>query len=416
MKIVYLSDSPQISSGYGKIGKDLLTRLRAKGHQIIILGGSLNPGPFQPQPWNGMVFYPIHGYGNIEHIRHILKEHKPDVMLINSDPRHLRHIFEIDNEIRGICPLAFYHLWDDAPFPKFNTMYYRSTDTIIAGSKFIYDLLKANYTDTPVFYAPMGIDTKVYDILPKEKVQEFKASIFKNQPQFVNKFIVGYVGRNIFRKRLLDLYRIFAKFAKDKEDVLLFLHSSPFDPEGSNLLYLQSTLYPNLPVVISDPRGQDDSYLTHLYNMFDVSINIAFAEGFGLPLAESMACGTPCISAKTVGPSGLITEENGWLVEPKCIAQFGSNLVPFIDQRFVLDEDVLSALTEAYMKHVFSDSNKTLLEEKASKCRQYIVENYSADAMTEKVEEALKETVINWKKYPKYTVTTFPQEISEGGK
>lgn len=409
MKILYLSDSPAIPSGYGKVGKNLLMGLRAKGHQIVILGGSLNPGPFKSYPWNGMTLYPVQGYANIDNIRFVLKEHKPDVMIINSDPRHLKHVFEIDNEIRSICPLVFYHLWDDKPFPAFNTMFYRSTDTIVAGSGFIYDLLKTNYKDTPVFYAPMGIDTDVFNTLQEEAVRNFRGNVFKNYPELANKFVIGYVGRNILRKRLLDLYRIFSKFLVNKnksenrkEDVLLFLHTSPFDPEGSNLLYLRDTLYPKLPVAVSEPKGQDDSFLTHLYNMFDVSINIAYAEGFGLPLAESMACGTPCVSALTAGPSGLITKENGWLVEPRITAQFGSNEVPYIDQRFVADEDVLVVLEEAY-------TNRELLKEKASKCRQYIVDNYSAELMVEKFEEILKEAVVSWKKYPKYTVTEFPR-------
>lgn len=401
MKILYLSDNPAIPSGYGKIGKNLLTGLRVKGHQIVILGGSFNPGPFKAHPWNGMILYPVRSYANINEIRFVLKEHKPDVMIINSDPRHLKHVFEIDNEIRGICPLIFYHLWDDNPFPKFNTMFYRSVDTIAAGSKFAYDLLTSNYKDTPTFYTPMGIDTKVFNLLPQDQIHNFKMNIFKKQPLLVDsaKFIVGYVGRNIMRKRLLDLHRIFSKFAEGKDDVLLFLHTSPFDPEGSNLLYLKNTLYPNAPIAISEPKGQDDTFLTHLYNMFDVSINIAYAEGFGLPLAESMACGTPCISADTVGPGGLITKDNSWLIESKVISQFGSRVVPYIDQRFVDDVSILTALEEAY-------SNKELLKEKASKCRQYIVDNYSAETMVESFEKVLKETVVNWEKYPKYTVTT----------
>jgi glycosyltransferase involved in cell wall biosynthesis len=404
VKILYLSDSPFIPTGYGKVGRDLLIGLRDKGHQIIILGGSLGQIPFQPQVWNGMTYYPVKDYGNIEHIRFVLKEHKPDVMIINSDPRHLHHVFEIDNEIRKVCPLVFYHLWDDSPFPKFNVPYYRSTDTIIAGSKFVYNLLKENYKDTPIFYVPMGINTKVFDILSKEKVQEFKKKLFQNAPQLVEeKFIIGYVGRNILRKRVLDLYRIFSKFAKDKNDVLLFLHTSPFDPEGSNLLYFRDSLYPNLPVAVSEPRNQDDSFLALLYNMFSVSINIAHAEGFGLPLAESMSCGTPCIAARNAGPEGLITAENGWLVEPKIYSIFGTPQVPFINQRFVTDKDVLDALENAYL-------NKDLLKEKASKCRQYIVDNYSSEKMVEGFEKVLKETVINYQKYPNYTITTFPQE------
>jgi len=403
VKILYLSDSPLIATGYGKIGRDLLIGLRDKGHQIIILGGSVAQILFQSQVWNGMTYYPVKDYGNIENIRFVLKEHKPDVMIVNSDPRHLHHVFEIDNEIRKVCPLVFYHLWDDDPFPNFNIPYYRSTDVVVAGSKFTYDLLKENYKDTPIFYVPMGINTKVFNILPIEKVQEFKKKLFQSAPQLVGaKFIVGYVGRNILRKRVLDLYRIFSKFAKGKNDILLFLHSSPFDPEGSNLLYFRDTLYPDLPVAVSEPRNQDDSFLAFLYNMFDVSINIAHAEGFGLPLAESMACGTPCIATKNAGPSGLIVEENGWLVEPEILSLFGTPQVPFINQRFVTDKDVLNALEETY-------SNRELLKEKASKCRQSIVENYSSEKMIEGFEKVLKETVVNYQKYPNYTITTFPQ-------
>lgn len=403
MKILYLSDSPLIPSGYGKVGRDLLSGLREKGHQIIILGGLMNPGPFQAYPWNGMTLYPVYNYANIEQIRFVLKEHKPDVMIINSDPRHLIHVFEIDNEIRGQCPLVFYHLWDDKPFPKFNTIYYRSTDALVAGSKFVYDLLINNYKDTPVYYAPMGINTDVFNIFPEERVLNFKKEIFKNQPQLIDSdFIVGYVGRNILRKRILDLFRVFSKFAKDKKNILLFLHTSPFDPEGTPLLYFKNALYPDLPVAISEPRNQDDTYLTHLYNMFDVSINMAYAEGFGLPLAESMACGTPCVVAETAGSEGLITEEVGWKVPSKVICQFGSQMVPYIDQRFVSDEDMLKALEEAY-------SNRELLKEKASKCRQFVVDNYSSKAMVENIENVLKETVVSWQKYPKYTITTIPE-------
>lgn len=404
MKILYLSDSPFIPSGYGKVGRDLLLGLREKGHQIVILGGALASAPFQPQVWNGMTHYPVQAYGNIDQIRFVLKEHKPDVMIINSDPRHLSHVFEIDNEVRSACPLVFYHLWDDEPFPRFNIPYYRSTDVIVAGSKFTYDLLKENYKDTPIFYIPMGINTDVFNTFSKEKVQEFKKQIFQSYPQYINTgFVVGYIGRNILRKRILDLYRIFSQFAKGKNDILLFLHSSPFDPEGSNLLYFRDALYPNLPVAVSEPRGQDDSFLTLLYNMFSVSINIAHAEGFGLPLAESMACGTPCIATNNAGPSNLITEENGWLVNPEIISTFGTNQVPFINQRFVSDEDVLKALEEAY-------SNRDLLKEKASKCRQYIVDNYSSKIMIEGFEKVLKEAVVNYQKYPHYTITTFPKE------
>ena len=148
MKVLVISDSPQVNSGYGKIVVSFTRHMKAQGHEILLMASS-PPNvqiPFQPTEWEGCKIWHVPGYGNQEHVRYFLDNEKPDAILANADPRFFDYLFKMDNEIRKQCPLVFYHLWDDLPFPDYNMPAYNSCDHIICGSKFTYDLLN-NHPD-----------------------------------------------------------------------------------------------------------------------------------------------------------------------------------------------------------------------------------------------------------------------------
>lgn len=58
-----------------------------------------------------------------------------------------------------------------------------------------------------------------------------------------------------------------------------------------------------------------DELMPNYYNLADVYISTSFLEGFGLPLAESLACETPVVAldvgsaAEVVGPGGILVRE-----------------------------------------------------------------------------------------------------------
>lgn len=412
MVILYCSDDIRTNSGYGKIGRAVCKYLREKGHQIIIMGGVSHPGPFQPLAWEGMTIWPVQGYGNIEQLRFLLRREKPDITLINADPRFfVDNAFKIDNEIRRICPLVFYHLWDDNPFPAFNVPLYRCCDSIITATKFTYDMLKSKeeqFDLPPVYYAPIGFDLSVYKPLPEEEKARFRTDFFKsvqgNKPYDENKikFVVGVVGRYAHRKRIPDIINAFKKFSEGKDDVLLIVHSTIQD-EGGNLLYLHQQLFAGVPLVVSSMGGQPDAVINHLYNLFSVSVNLSDAEGFGMPLAESMAAGTPVIAAKNAGPEGFVNEDNGWPLEPTVTSLVGSGIVPYINARIVSEDILVNALQEAY-------NNPTLLARKASNCRSIIMRDYNITDMVSSIETILVETKEKFVPYQNYTLSCFPEE------
>ena len=63
-------------------------------------------------------------------------------MWIMTDPRFWPWLWEIENEIRSVVPLVYYHVWDNHPAPKFNKVFYESNDLIATISKLTDDIVK----------------------------------------------------------------------------------------------------------------------------------------------------------------------------------------------------------------------------------------------------------------------------------
>ena len=40
-------------------------------------------------------------------------------------------LFDIEDEIHQICPIAYWHVWDNRPTPRFNKVLYESTDVTV---------------------------------------------------------------------------------------------------------------------------------------------------------------------------------------------------------------------------------------------------------------------------------------------
>jgi len=126
-----------------------------------------------------------------------------------------------------------------------------------------------------------------------------------------------------------------------------------------------------------------------------------------MPIAEAMLTGTPAITIDCPGPAGLVNSENGWLLPADVKPLLGNQIAPFIQARYVTDEKFIAALDEAYR-------NPELRMQKAAKCRQFIIDNYSLNNMVTGIERGLQNAIVNWRRYPEFTVHTFPAvEVKE---
>lgn len=399
MKVAILSDSVIGLTGYADQSRQLALGLLKRGFQVVSIGGSLNPGE-QAYMFQGVIEYPVKFYGDTHSIRQIINHERPNVLLVNTDPRHAVHVFRLENEIRKICPLIFWHLWDAEPYPSFNEGFYDSCDKIVCGSKFVHDLLIENYYDKEkVTYIPMGVNTDVFKPLPLPERNQFKLEAEKGLGKPLG-FTIGYVGRGIPRKRLLNMITILNEFAKDKDEpISLMLRTDPQDPEGVNLYEALKTFHPFTEkgnVVFVVPAESSDDHLNKIYNLFDVNLNISSAEGFCLPVVQSAAAEIPSIVSQTGGTKYTVTTDTGWSIPPlvKNIAYFNSPC-PWIYDYFVSDEQVTSVLNEVY-------ANQQQLKIKGQTARQFVTENYNITNTINQFENLFTKLSIEWDPTPHY--------------
>ena len=336
-KILLLSDDLRMTSGVGTMSKEIVLGTLDK-YDWVQMGGAIK------HPDNGKIFdmnssvreetgiqdanlkiYPVDGYGSQEFLRSIMDLEKPDAILHYTDPRFWGWLYDMEHEIRQNIPIFYYNIWDDLPYPRWNEPFYESCDLIMNISKQTHNIVQNVCQDKPrtdwdSTYVPHGINEKNFYPVKNEKerleMNKMKSELFQGKDI---EFCLFYNNRNIRRKMTSDTIMAFKEFAyslpKEKRDKVAYvLHTQPIDPNGTNLPAVVEELCPDLNIIFSTEK-LSDKHLNFLYNIVDVTINIASNEGFGLGTCESLMCGTPII----VNVTGGLQDQCGFNLKDKHI-------------------------------------------------------------------------------------------------
>jgi glycosyltransferase involved in cell wall biosynthesis len=106
------------------------------------------------------------------------------------------------------------------------------------------------------------------------------------------------------------------------------MHTAVVDNNGTDLGAVKRAIAPDCQVIFSHNKFEQ-RHMMYLYNLVDVTINIASNEGFGLSSAESLMCGTPIINNITGGLQDQVgfVDEKGKYLDPDehYNADWGSN-------------------------------------------------------------------------------------------
>jgi len=209
----------------------------------------------------------------------------------------------------------------DGPVTETWANYVRNFHRVIAYSRFGYRELQKWFPPSRIGYIPHAVSEE-FKPMDRDEVREEFAELY-GIPK--DAFLAVNVGANVGpRKELPLLMRTFSKWAEGKRAYLL-MHTNAFQvfPRGFDLVTWRrmvggegKILFPMYNPILSPVSN---SALARIYNAADVYIQNSVAEGFGLPIVEAMACGTPPIvpdnSAQRELVRGEDGEERGWLVE-----------------------------------------------------------------------------------------------------
>jgi glycosyltransferase involved in cell wall biosynthesis len=334
-KILLLSDDLRMSSGVGTMSREIVMNSADKYDWVQIGGAIKHPDGGKIVDMNDPVreesgvedaylkIYPVDGYGNANLLKEVMEIEKPDAILHYTDPRFWRWLYEIEHEVRQNIPIFYYNIWDDLPYPRWNQPFYESCDLIMNISKQTVNIVRNVCEDKPRTdwdntYVPHGINEKYfYPITDKKErleMNKFRSDIFQGKPI---EFSLLYVNRNIRRKMPGDCVLAFKHFweqlPEDKRDkVGYIMHTQPQDENGTDLPALIQELAPECNIVFSGGK-LDNKQMNFLYNISDVTMNLASNEGFGLGTCESLMSGTPII----VNVTGGLQDQCGFRLDDK---------------------------------------------------------------------------------------------------
>jgi len=363
--------------------------LKTGKYKFISLGGAMkhpDHNPIKTEEWgDDWVTFPVDGYGTQEIVRSVLRQEKPNILWFMTDPRFWGWLWEIENEIRPLVPMVYYHVWDNYPYPTFNKRYYESNDLVATISKVTDDIVKTVAPSVKSIYLPHSVNTEAFKKYDEDKISQFAMNSFgdKYDP---DKFIFFWNNRNARRKQSGSLIFWFKKFL-DKvghDKASLIMHTDIKDQHGQDLEKIINHLDLTNGEVLFSQQKVDPEILALLYNMADCTINVADAEGFGLATLESLACETPIIVNMTGGLQEQVTDGEDWFgigVEPTSKGVIGSQEIPWIYEDRLSEEIVVGAMLEMYNKP------KEDRLELGRKGRNHVVTNYNFDNFIQKWDE-----------------------------
>ncbi len=363
MRILWHSNAPWTATGYGVQTRIFAPRIRDLGHDVAIsafygLEGSTIT-------WNGMKVYPkaFHPYG-MDMIGRHAEDHKADIVITLIDGWVMKHDritstgarwvpwFPVDHEgVPHVVRESVKHAWQPVVYAKHAEQ-------------------AARDAGMDPRYVPHGVDTNVY--------QPMDQSVARKKLRLPeDAFIVGIVAANKgvpSRKALPTQFEAFARLRERHDDAILYLHTH-IGPEMEGLDIpgvLEATGVPEDSVRLVDQYrnllGYDDAVMAGLYSAMDVLSSPTMGEGFGVPIIEAQACGTPVIVGGWTAMPELVGA--GWTVTAS-----ERVLTPMLDyQHLATVEGVLEAYEAAYEAR----GDKRLAED----ARAFAM-RYDADEVTE---------------------------------
>jgi glycosyltransferase involved in cell wall biosynthesis len=214
----------------------------------------------------------------------------------------------------------------------------RKVDYIIVPTRWAQDVLRSNGVQTRVFKVPEGIDPTVFHpgdtgqrsvygwVEDPEEMLTFvsvgKLEMRKGMQTALDAFVPAHRSTGRPMRILAHWFNLFIRNVRGEliwtapADRLIrsrgFMPAKPIEvsvASGDTVVRYTHTNYPNLHVDLITHFLPTQEELVQVYRAGDFGLFPHFAEGWGLPLQESMACGLPPITQNYSGPTEYLPDD-----------------------------------------------------------------------------------------------------------
>lgn len=294
-RILWHSNAPWVPTGYGQQTGLFTPRLAAMGHDVVVSayyglqGAALD--------WNGVPVWPggqdPHGNDTIgPYANQHLRGEGLIITLLDL------WVMMKTTGMRGHRTAAWVPV-DHDPVPPQTTMALLAHEARpVAMSRFGEEKLREAGFDP--LYVPHGVDTSVYQPMDRAEV---RAALQLPQDAFIVGMVAANKGTAPPRKAFPQALAAFKEFHRKHPDAILYLHTELLGGPthvGMDLVhYIQQIGLPETAVRGVDQHayqmGLAPEHVAAAYSAMDVLLSPSYCEGFGIPIVEAQACGTPVI-------------------------------------------------------------------------------------------------------------------------
>lgn len=338
-RVLFVSEASYLNTGYATYSREVLKRLYSSNKYEVAefsIYGGIEDKRRSSIPWKNYPNMPdpqneeqnkVYGSDSMNQFgkwrfERVCIDFKPDVVLTIRD-------WWMDAFIQH-SPLRKYFKWiwmptvDASPQNEEWIDSFSDADIVLTYSDWAVDVLKSQSDQINVKCAVPPSASEDFFQIPNKSAHKERMGI---DPSWK---IIGTVMRNQRRKLFPELFEAFGKYLKKtgKTDVYLYCHTSYpdngwdlpkylFENEISSRVlftYVCEACGATSPSKFSDTAkpcdkcgqfaakmsnvssGVDTKTLGAIYNLFDIYIQPANSEGFGLPIVEAAACGVPVLA------------------------------------------------------------------------------------------------------------------------
>ena len=196
-------------------------------------------------------------------------------------------VYDMNHEI--FTPLQVHPTPKQWQFIEHKRQSIQAADLILTNSHFTTcDLPKYCAVDEKkIVTIPLGVSPRFFPIQDESRKKAFLAHHGLSRPFFL------YVGARRFNKNFMGLFRAYARL-KCAEDIDLVAVGDDTPITKEELVIMNSLLSKGK---VRHLNIVDEAELALAYNTALALVFPSFYEGFGLPVVEAMACGTPVLAS-----------------------------------------------------------------------------------------------------------------------
>lgn len=306
LRILWSSNSPFCPTGYGIQTAVASQQLKKMGHEVAIFAFYGLEG--SKIDWMGIPIYPNNprDWGQTDSYM-FYDDFKADVFVTLVDAWVLKGL---DVRMNWVPWMPVDHEpCSDAVVRALNG----SPNLIkpIAMARFGQQMLRDRGIES--YYIPHSVNTNIYSPSVESRKE------YRTQFKWEDKFIIGTVGTNHGeRKNWITSMKAVKKLSEmHPGEIVYYMHTDPICERGINLAALRENLKMEgitfFPSRASMTIGIEPEAMSRAYNTMDVFLLLSKGEGFGIPLIEAQACGTPIITTKCTAQTELMG--GGWFVK-----------------------------------------------------------------------------------------------------